>query len=181
MKHWKLAVLGSAAALLLSFAVYWGWRSYERHARLMAMVELVSSKPDGLHPGVLVGKIDESYMALPEDEKRRISADPKLLSERIETASYNNYKQAFGELFMLPGPIRRKAIQSAADAIDTALNGENKEKTDAFYESDAGKAALRAATRYFLLDLNGSQKAELKPITDAFFKIHQDRATRGKY
>lgn len=166
---------------LLAIFSCWGWRAYKRHARLTAMIELASSKPDGLHPGALVGKIDESYMALPEDEKKRIAADPKLLSERIEAASYNNYKQVFGELFILPGPIRRKAIQSAADAIGAALNGENKEKTDAFYESDAGKAALRAATRYFLLELNGSQKSELKPITDALFKIHQDRAARGKY
>jgi len=180
-KNSKAALLAAGAAILLLAPLsYWGFCKYQSHARLMEAIKIATGNPHGLDPGALVDKIDASYASLPPEEKRKIAADPKLLSERIENASYNNYKQAFGELFMLPAPIRRKVIESSAAAIADAME-KDKDRVDAFYDSDAGKAALLAASKYFLSELDGKQKAELKPLTDAFFKIHKDRAQRGKY
>lgn len=171
---WKSAIFLTVGLLMLLLG-YWGWRSYHNHLRLMENIKLAMANPSGLNPGALVSRIDSGFAALPVEEKHRILADPKLLSERIEKASYRNYKQAFGSLFLLPAPIRQKLIRNSADAIISSLT-KNPDKVNAFYESEAGKAALRAAYNYFLTEFDGRQKSELKPITDAFFEIHKTRA-----
>lgn len=157
----------------------WGWSSYKHHVELLKKIEHATANPTGLNPGALIGQIDDSFSKLPNAEKHRILSDPKLLSARIEQASYNNYKEAFSGLFALPRPIREELIRNSAEAINSSIE-RNPAKVNSFYESDAGKAALRAASRYFLLDLNGKQKNELKPLSSAFFKIHKQRANQKK-
>lgn len=179
-KKWKTRLLPVAVALVIGLLLlgYLGRQVYRQHVRLLDNIKLATANPNGLTPGAMVNRLDSGFAALPEDEKQRILADPKLLSDRIEKAAYNNYKQAFGNLFMLPEPIRKKLISRSAEAIATSLS-RNPAKVNAFYDSEAGKAALRAASNYFMTEMDGRQKAELKPITDAFFKIHQER-TRKK-
>ena len=184
--HWRgkkkrvLWIVGAVLLLLLlAILVWWGRQSYREHVRLMENIKLVTANPGGLKPGAIIDQIDRGFARLPATERQKILADPKLLSERIEKASYENYKQAFGQLFLLPAPLREKVIASSAASIAASIE-KNRQKVDNFYDSDAGKAALRAASNYFLLELSGRQKAELKPITDAFFKVHQNRMQRGK-
>lgn len=178
--NWKKVSL--AGFLLLFFAgglSFWGWRSYRARVVLMEKVKVAMSNPNGLSPKKLISRIDDNFSLLPEAEQERIVSNPKLLAERVREASYANYKQAFGDLFMLPEPVRRKLIENSARAVAASVE-KNPRRVDAFYESEAGKAALRAASEYFFVELSGSQKAELKPLTDAFFKVQQDRARRGR-
>lgn len=177
---WRKALLALIPlAALLAFASYWGISTYKRNVRIMEVIKGASIDPNGLDPQRFVASIDVNFKNLPVDEQRRLASDPKLLSERIEKAAYDNYKQAFGELFLLPKPLRTKVIQNA---IDTILNAgaQDPALVDAYYDSEAGKATLRAAAKYFVYELSGSEKAELKPLTEAFFKIHVDRIKRGK-
>ncbi len=170
----KITAVSGIIILLCTIISIWCWFSYKKHVRLMDNIKIASSNPNGLTPKALVNKIDSSFSKLPEKDKQKILSNPKLLSQRIEQASYNNYKQAFGSLFMLPKSVRKKLIERSAESINTAYT-RDKQKVDNFYDSEAGKAALRAASKYFLTELSGRQKAELKPITDAFFKIHKNR------
>lgn len=179
-RNWKkLSFAGLLLLLLVGGLSFWGWRSYRARVALMEKVKLAMSNPNGLTPKKLVSRLDDSFSSLPESEQERIVSDPKLLSERVREASYANYKRAFGDLFMLPGPVRRKLIENSARSVAASVEKDPR-KVDAFYESDAGKAALRAASEYFFVELSGRQKAELKPLTDAFFKVQQDRAKRGR-
>lgn len=165
--------------MVLAGLCYWGWSVYKHNVRLMENIKLATANPEGLSPGALVHRIDRGFSKLPREEQDRILNDPKLLAERIEQASYDNYKQAFGTLFTLPKSLRERLIQNSADKINSSID-RNPAKVDAFYESEAGKAAMRAASRYFMLELNGKQKNELQPLTDAFNQIHRRRATGNK-
>ncbi|MBN2640508.1 MAG: hypothetical protein JXR78_02525 [Victivallales bacterium] len=158
---------------------YWGWSVYKKNVRLMENIKLATANPEGLSPGALVNRIDRGFSKLPREEQNRILNDPKLLAERIEQASFDNYKQAFGTLFSLPEPLRKQLIRNSADKINSSID-RNPVKVEAFYESEAGKAAMRAASRYFMLELNGKQKNELQPLTDAFNKIHRRMAKGNK-
>ena len=178
-KKKKVAFAAVATAVALSVLAWWGWHSYRQHLRLMENIKLATTNPAGMNPGAIIGQIDRGFAKLPEEEKRRILADPQLTAGRIEKACYENYQQAFGTLFSLPAPIRERLIRNSADAISSSID-RNKRKVNDFYESPAGQAALRAASNYFMLELSGRQKNELKPITDAFHKIHQQRVNNPK-
>ena len=175
---WKIKLLVAICVLLVFLLCIWSWNSYKKHLQLMENIKLATSNPNGLNPGELVNRIDGGFAALPEDERKRILADSKLLADRIEKASYQNFKQAFDYMFMLPEPLRRKLIVKSAEAIRTSIQ-RNPDKVNAFYGSDAGKAVLRAASNYFMTELDGRQKSELRPITDTFFYIHCARAKQG--
>ncbi len=170
-------MIGILVVLCLGVFIGWGWQRYRRRLRLLEMVKVAIANPDGLSPKQFLGRIDDNFTSLPEVDQKRIIADPSLLAEHIRQASYDNYKAAFGDLFKLPSPVRRKLIQRAADAVVVAME-KNPARVEAFYESEAGKAALRAASEYFFIELSGKQKAELKPLTDAFFKI---QSQKGKH
>ncbi len=170
----RVITISGIVILLVAVTAIWGWISYKKHVRLMENIKIATSNPDGLTPKALVNRIDSGFSKLPQKEQQKILSNPRLLSQRIEQASYNNYKQAFGSLFMLPTSVRKKLIKRSADSINAAY-ARHKHKVNNFYESEAGKAALRAASKYFFTELNGRQKTELKPITDAFFKIHKNQ------
>lgn len=175
----KITILVSASALLLAVLSVWIFSVLQSQMKMMDSLKILSSNPGSMDPMAVVNRIDSSFSSLSEDEKKRIAADPKLLSERIRSASYQNYQKAFGELFMLPEPVRRKIIKHSAASIASSIE-KNPAKVDAFYESEAGKAALSAASEFFLTALDSKEKSELKPITEAFFKVHKDRVARGK-
>lgn len=169
-----------ALAIIFGLAAFigWGWRRYQQRLRLLEKVKLAVANPDGLAPGKFLSRIDDGFDSLPEDDQQRILSNPDLLAEHIRQASYNNYKAAFGDLFKLPAPVRGRLIQNAARSVTAAVE-KNPERVDAFYESEAGKAALRAASEYFFIELSGKEKAELKPLTDAFFKIQSRKGRTG--
>jgi hypothetical protein len=175
----RLLLFLTPLLLALGVLAFYAWRLHRSHARFLETVRAAAANPDSLKPKEFLARIDSSFSSLPEAERRRIMDDPKLLSERIENAAYENYKRTFGELFLLPGPLRRQLINRSAASIAASIE-KNPARVDAFYDSPGGRAALRAASKYFLFELKGSEKAELKPISDAFFKIHKDRAARGK-
>jgi len=177
MSKKRLIIGGILVITIIGISIYGYWW-YERKMKPIRALQAAMSDPKSLNSEVLLGKIDHSFSSLPDADKKKIMSDPKLLGESIENASYNTFKESFGGLFMLPEPVRKKVIQSSAAAL--LEKAKDKENLAAFYESEAGKAALRAATKYFLLDLTGKQKTELAPLINVFVGVHKDLAGAKK-
>lgn len=177
-KSKKQLITAGIFSIMVIAAIICGWRWYECKVEPIRALQAAMSDPESLNSEVLLDKIDSSFAALPDADRKKIMSDPKTFGESIENASYKTFKESFGGLFMLPESIRKKVIQSSADAL--AEKAKDKENFMAFYESEAGKAALRAATKYFLLELDGKQKAELAPLMNVFFGVHKELAEDKK-
>ncbi|MFA6569050.1 MAG: hypothetical protein WCS96_12630 [Victivallales bacterium] len=142
-------------------------------------IQKAIANPQHIEPEQLLNEIDGSFRNMSETEKKKLLQDPVATEKHIADATYEELDKSFKLLFTLPSSIREKVIRESADDLRRKAL-ENPEKVAEFFESPGGNGALRGASKFFLLELSGSQKAESAPLTQAMYEIVRDQAKAKK-
>ncbi|MFZ2655765.1 MAG: hypothetical protein WAX69_12610 [Victivallales bacterium] len=168
-----LAVCGASAAAILLLVYSW----VDSKIRKAEAIQKAIANPQHIDPEKLLNEIDGSFRGMSEAEKKKLLQDPVATEKQIADATCEELDKSFKLLFMLPSSIREKVIRESADDLRRKAL-ENPEKIADFFESSGGNGALRGASRFFLLELSGRQKAESAPLTQAMYEIVKDQAER---
>jgi hypothetical protein len=170
-KKGKIICSASAAAavLVISTLICLGnW--YNERQRNAEIIRKAITNPQNLEPEKFLNTIDESFHSLPEQKKRRILKDRELMKKYVAEATSKELSKSFKVLFCLPKPLRKKIIKTSAERLLDSARKDPKRVT-ATFNSVAGHGALRGASRFFLLNLSGEEKAEVAPLTAAMYEI----------
>ncbi|HCE42175.1 MAG TPA: hypothetical protein DET40_01335 [Lentisphaeria bacterium] len=175
-KRKKIIILVScgAALVVLMFLAY-SW--VDSKMRKAEAIQKAIANPEYIDPEKLLNEIDSSFRGLSDPEKKKLLQDPAATEKQIAEATCKELGKSFKLLFMLPSSIREKVIRESADDLRRKAL-EDPDKVSDFFDSSAGNGALRGASRFFLLELSGRQKAESAPLTQAMYEIVKDQARR---
>jgi hypothetical protein len=174
----KIVIFSVIGIVILLFVVCSGFWVNDRIKKAEAIQKAIAS-PEHIDPERLLDDIDDSFRKMSDTERQKILADPAVAGKLITDATYKELNKSFKLLFILPLRIRKKVIQKSADDL-RAKALKDPEKVAAFFESPAGSGALRGASKFFLLELTGKQKAESAPLTQAMYEIVKRQANRRR-
>lgn len=175
MKKKRLILILTAVFVLVFVAVSGVW--IKDKIRKAESIQKMIANPQRIDPEKLLNEIDSSFRKMPKSEKKKILQDPVAAEKLVADATYNELNKSFKLLFMLPPSVREKVIRQSADDLRRKALGDP-EKLAEFYDSPAGSGALRGASRFFLFELSGSQKAESAPLTEAMYEIVRDQSKK---
>lgn len=176
MKRKTVLILSGLLCVLLVLAgLAWRWMA-ERSQNAAAIREAIAN-PRNIDTAKLLNDIDASFNGLGAAAKQKILDDPKMTNERVSEATRQELEKSFKILFQLPKPLRKRLIQESAEDIRRKVAA-NPERVDAFFDSPAGSGAMQGASRFFLLELSGREKAEASPITLAMYEVMKKQAER---
>lgn len=170
-----MIVLGIVLSVLTVLA--WSW-TCERMRRAEAIGEAIAN-PKNIDTGKLLEGIDSSFSAMPEAEKQKILNNPEAVNRQVCDATQKELGKSFGILFQLPASLREKIIKDSAMDILKKLET-NPEGVDEFFDSPASDGAMKGASKFFLFELSGNQKAEAAPITEAMYEVVKRQTERKK-
>ncbi len=170
-KKQKIVIFSSIISLILVITVsiclaLW----LDNRRRNAEIIREAIMNPQKIDPKKFLNTLDSSFKNLPEEKKNDILKDRKQFEKYMAKATGKELEKSFNSLFYLPKPVRTKIIKMSADHL-LATARKHPDKVIATFESPAGNGALKGASKYFLLNLSGKQKAELAPLTTAMYKV----------
>ena len=155
--------------LIITILVFWGnWLDKRRRNAEIIQNAIMNSQT--LEPEKFLNTIDASFKNLTKNRKKSILKDHKLLKKYVAEATCKELDKSFKMLFCLPKPVRKKVIKKTAEHLLNLARTKPGEVTNTF-RSTAGHGALSGASRFFLLNLSGKEKAEAAPLTAAMYEI----------
>jgi hypothetical protein len=170
-KRWKIIGFSGIIllALIVTVLIYLSdWLNERR--KNAAIIQDAIAHPQTIKPEKFLNTIDKSFRSLSRQKKREILKDPEQVEKYVAEATCRELQKSFRVLFCLPESVRKEIIRTSAERL---LNSARKkpQKTAAVFKSAGGRGGLKGASAFFLLHLNGSEKAELAPLTAAVFEI----------
>jgi len=172
----KIIIIALCAAAVLGM-LFLSYCWVDSKMRKAEAIQKAIANPQYIDPEKLLNEIDGSFKDMSEAEKKKLLQDPEATEKQIADATCEELGKSFKLLFLLPSSIREKVIRESADDLRRKAQA-NPEKIAEFFESTGGNGALRGASRFFLLELTGKQKAESAPLTQAMYEIVNEQAKR---
>ena len=170
-----LPILG--VILVVSLIVFGFWAN--KRMKNAEAIQKAIANPEYIDPEELLNTIDDSFRNMSDIEKKKLMADPVKAENLVAEATYKELNKSFKLLFRLPSSIRKEVIQKSDDDLRAkALS--DPDKVAEFFESPAGRGSLRGASKFFLLELTGKQKADSAPLTQAMYEIVKRQAYKRR-
>jgi len=171
----KKAIIIAVCGVVLVAGLFLAYSWVSSRMRMAEAIQKAIANPKGIDPEDLLNEIDASFRDMSEVDKKKLLGDAAATEKQISEATYAELDKSYKLLFLLPSSTREKVIRDSADALRRkALD--NPEKVAEFFDSPGGNGALQGASRFFLLGLNGREKAEAAPLTQAMYEIVKEQA-----
>lgn len=177
MRTHKKLLLIALALLALGVAAPCFW--VRDRLRSAEAIRRAIADPQHIKPEELLERIDDNFMGMSDSERDNILKDPVATENLIAAATIKELKKSFRLVFILPESQRRAVIAKSAEDIRRKARL-NPEKVGELYDSPMGKGALRGASKFFLFELSGMEKAESAPLTKAMYEIVRDQSLKKR-
>ncbi len=173
----RTKVVALSMALLVAVATVAAGLWLRERLTCAKAIQQAIADPQHIKPEELLERIDVDFRGMSDAAKENLLSDTVATENYIAEATVKELQKSFRLVFILPESNRRAVIaQSAEDIRRKAQN--NPEKVTDLFNSPAGKGALRGASKFFLFELSGKEKAEAAPLTKAMYEIVRDQSRR---
>lgn len=163
-----ISIVFSVVALGLGTITFWikkKSKPIEEIVEALNSSELADADFDSL-----LRRAHPEFQRMSPEEQEKVLKDPEQLQRFLEETTTQELTKMRDLLFQLPTPVRKRVIEEGALRLKELAESATQEEIEAFVNSAQGKAVLRACREFYISNLNGRQRAEVKPIVDEIFK-----------